>query len=64
MRLACRFPSVSSAMRPRSSARHWSANDGDARRTIEMLGIPRKTFYDKLQRHGIERVAFEPAKGS
>ena len=41
-----------------------SANDGDARRTIEMLGIPRKTFYDKLQRHGIERVAFEPAKGS
>jgi two-component system C4-dicarboxylate transport response regulator DctD len=41
-----------------------SANDGDARRTIKMLGIPRKTFYDKLQRHGIERVAFEPAKGS
>lgn len=39
-----------------------SASHGDARRTIEMLGIPRKTFYDKLQRHGIERVAFEPAK--
>ncbi|TGT46615.1 sigma 54-interacting transcriptional regulator, partial [Mesorhizobium sp. M8A.F.Ca.ET.167.01.1.1] len=30
-------------------------NDGDVRRTIEALGIPRKTFYDKLQRHGIVR---------
>lgn len=35
-----------------------SANDGDVRRTIEALGIPRKTFYDKLQRHGIERASF------
>jgi two-component system C4-dicarboxylate transport response regulator DctD len=40
-----------------------SANDGDVRRTIEVLGIPRKTFYDKLQRHGIERAAFGPTKG-
>ncbi|MFP5078102.1 sigma-54-dependent transcriptional regulator [Rhizobium sp. YIM 134829] len=31
---------------------------GDVRRTIEALGIPRKTFYDKLQRHGIVRSAF------
>ncbi|MGL3607173.1 sigma-54-dependent transcriptional regulator [Rhizobium sp. G187] len=30
-------------------------NDGDVRRTLEALGIPRKTFYDKLQRHGITR---------
>ncbi|CAH0341666.1 sigma-54 dependent transcriptional regulator [Rhizobium sp. CECT 9324] len=30
-------------------------NDGDVRRTLEALGIPRKTFYDKLQRHGINR---------
>jgi two-component system C4-dicarboxylate transport response regulator DctD len=37
-------------------------NDGDVRRTIEILGIPRKTFYDKLQRHGIERAAFAPPK--
>lgn len=37
-------------------------NDGDVRRTIETLGIPRKTFYDKLQRHGIERAAFSPSK--
>jgi two-component system, NtrC family, C4-dicarboxylate transport response regulator DctD len=36
--------------------------DGDVRRTIETLGIPRKTFYDKLQRHGIERAAFSPSK--
>lgn len=32
-----------------------SANHGDVRMTIEALGIPRKTFYDKLQRHGIDR---------
>ena len=31
---------------------------GDVRRTLEALGIPRKTFYDKLQRHGIERRSF------
>ncbi|MBB3657810.1 two-component system C4-dicarboxylate transport response regulator DctD [Rhizobium sp. BK650] len=37
-------------------------NDGDVRRTIETLGIPRKTFYDKLQRHGIERAAFSSSK--
>ena len=30
-------------------------HDGDIRLTIEALGIPRKTFYDKLQRHGITR---------
>ncbi|MDX8442122.1 sigma-54-dependent transcriptional regulator [Mesorhizobium australafricanum] len=33
-------------------------NAGDVRRTIEALGIPRKTFYDKLQRHGIVRSDF------
>ncbi|RWO24549.1 MAG: sigma-54-dependent Fis family transcriptional regulator [Mesorhizobium sp.] len=33
-------------------------NEGDVRRTIEALGIPRKTFYDKLQRHGIVRSEF------
>ena len=32
-----------------------AANHGDVRSTIEALGIPRKTFYDKLQRHGIDR---------
>ncbi|MGF9693944.1 sigma-54 dependent transcriptional regulator [Rhizobium sp. 0TCS1.26] len=31
---------------------------GDVRRTMELLGIPRKTFYDKLQRHGIVRGQF------
>ncbi|MBY3484452.1 sigma-54-dependent transcriptional regulator [Rhizobium laguerreae] len=35
-----------------------SANGGDVRRTIEALGIPRKTFYDKLQRHGINRGGY------
>lgn len=28
---------------------------GDVQQTITALGIPRKTFYDKLQRHGIVR---------
>lgn len=28
---------------------------GDVQQTIASLGIPRKTFYDKLQRHGIVR---------
>ncbi len=35
------------------------ANKGDVRSTLEALGIPRKTFYDKLQRHGINRADFE-----
>ncbi len=35
------------------------ANRGDVRSTIETLGIPRKTFYDKLQRHGINRADYE-----
>ncbi|OWV70134.1 Fis family transcriptional regulator [Rhizobium sp. R634] len=39
-----------------------AANDGDVRRTIEALGIPRKTFYDKLQRHGINRGGYASRK--
>lgn len=35
-----------------------SAHDGDVQETIAALGIPRKTFYDKLQRHGIVRRDF------
>ncbi|MBU6442539.1 MAG: sigma-54 dependent transcriptional regulator [Alphaproteobacteria bacterium] len=34
---------------------------GDVQATIETLGIPRKTFYDKLNRHGIDRTSFVPA---
>lgn len=34
------------------------ACDGDVQQTIAALGIPRKTFYDKLQRHGIVRSEF------
>ncbi len=32
---------------------------GDVRETIKALGIPRKTFYDKLQRHGINRADYQ-----
>ena len=35
------------------------AYGGDVRSTIEALGLPRKTFYDKLKRHGIWRDDFE-----
>lgn len=31
---------------------------GDVQQTIAALGIPRKTFYDKLQRHGIVRSEY------
>ncbi|PSH58875.1 sigma-54-dependent transcriptional regulator [Phyllobacterium sophorae] len=39
-----------------------SANHGDVRATIEVLGIARKTFYDKLQRHGIDRADYARSK--
>ncbi|WP_434732834.1 sigma-54 dependent transcriptional regulator [Rhizobium sp. YTUHZ044] len=39
-----------------------ASNNGDVRRTIEALGIPRKTFYDKLQRHGIHRGGYASRK--
>ncbi len=32
--------------------------NGDVRSTIEQLGIARKTFYDKLSRHGISRADY------
>lgn len=35
-----------------------SAHGGNVQETITALGIPRKTFYDKLQRHGIVRREF------
>ncbi|MBB4952362.1 two-component system C4-dicarboxylate transport response regulator DctD [Agrobacterium vitis] len=38
-----------------------SRYDGDVRQTLEALKIPRKTFYDKLQRHGIVRKTFSGA---
>lgn len=38
-----------------------AAHQGDVRATLEALGIPRKTFYDKLQRHGIDRQDYTGA---
>ena len=35
------------------------ANRGDVKATLEALGIPRKTFYDKLSRYGITRAAYD-----
>ena len=36
-----------------------STHGGNVQDTIAALGIPRKTFYDKLQRHGIVRRDFD-----
>lgn len=35
-----------------------ATHDGDVRAVINELGIPRKTFYDKLTRYGIEPSSF------
>ena len=35
-----------------------AAHNGNVQETIEALGIPRKTFYDKMQRHGINRAEY------
>ncbi len=36
---------------------------GDVRSALAALGIPRKTFYDKLKRHDIDVEAYRPTKG-
>ncbi|GGF54903.1 sigma-54-dependent Fis family transcriptional regulator [Azorhizobium oxalatiphilum] len=39
-----------------------AASQGDVQATVKELGIPRKTFYDKLHRHGIDQNAFRVGK--
>jgi two-component system C4-dicarboxylate transport response regulator DctD len=39
-----------------------AASRGDIQGTLETLGIPRKTFYDKLHRHGIDQSKYREAK--
>lgn len=41
-----------------------AASRGDIQGTLEALGIPRKTFYDKLHRHGIDQSKYREAKPS
>ncbi len=36
-----------------------AAHGGDVNRVLEQLDLPRKTFYDKLKRHGLSRRDFE-----
>jgi two-component system C4-dicarboxylate transport response regulator DctD len=36
--------------------------DGRVERAVELLGIPRKTFYDKIARHRIDLDEFRPAR--
>lgn len=38
-----------------------AACHGDVRTSLEALGIPRKTFYDKVARHRIDLDAFRPS---
>lgn len=35
-----------------------AAHRGDVQATVASLGIPRKTFYDKLRRHGIDQSVY------
>lgn len=35
-----------------------AAHGGEVKATLAALGLPRKTFYDKLQRHGIDRQTY------
>lgn len=37
-----------------------AAAEGDIRAALAALGLPRKTFYDKLRRHGIDQNAYRP----
>lgn len=39
-----------------------AAHQGDVQATVKALGIPRKTFYDKLHRHGIDQNAFRSGR--
>lgn len=41
-----------------------AAAGGDVRTAIKALGIPRKTFYDKLVRHGINLADFRSARSA
>jgi two-component system, NtrC family, C4-dicarboxylate transport response regulator DctD len=36
--------------------------DGDVRAAIQALGLPRKTFYDKVRRHSIELGKYRPQR--
>ena len=38
------------------------AHKGDVQATVAALGIPRKTFYDKLRRHGIDQAAYRAGR--
>lgn len=35
-----------------------ASRQGCVKDTLDALGVPRKTFYDKLRRHGISRADF------
>ncbi|MFG1410728.1 sigma-54 dependent transcriptional regulator [Xanthobacter sp. VTT E-85241] len=35
---------------------------GDVQAAVKALGIPRKTFYDKLRRHGIDQAAYRTGR--
>lgn len=40
-----------------------TATAGDVRATLEILRIPRKTFYDKVERHGLDLERFRQRDG-
>ena len=44
--------------------RELASNNGDTRAVAEALEIPRKTLYDKLNRHGIDPRTYRGAEGA
>ncbi len=56
---AAACPNRSSASRKSLIRKTLADNNGDVQSTIAALGIPRKTFYDKLSRYGLRRADFE-----
>ena len=36
----------------------WKANSGSIKATMESLGLPRKTLYDKMKKYGLEKADY------
>jgi two-component system C4-dicarboxylate transport response regulator DctD len=45
-------------------AQELARTNGSVKQTYLTLGVPRKTFYDKMNKHGLKRKDFQPATGS
>jgi len=44
-------------------AQELARTNGSVKETYLTLGVPRKTFYDKMHKHGLKRKDFQPTAG-